>query len=369
MYAKLDRFADWLEDKSGHVAGIWVALGLIAAAAIYVRPAINTISLGVLYGRMADDPFTLIDGNYVAFRILTPLLSYLLGFRGQLIIITNLLVACTLLALVYTYFRSRTSRPGDALFAVAVMAFSLVTLTTIYYGGYTDSLTYLIVFLMWWTRRRPVWFYSLFMVGMLNRECMLFLVPWFVFLRWEERGSLGKTLAEAAIGIGLALMPYYFVRQWIAAQGEVPFRAMYYLKPLLDNPLYWLRRSYPYCGLGLFTVFKVFWIIPLMAGLAMWRSGERRQVMSMLLLLGCAFSQLVIAFDSSRMLTLAFPVMLIGLLYLFKTDSYNFRTWAGYLFVGNLLVPQLYTAANTVEIMYSLPGNILMLLLKDKVGW
>lgn len=368
-YERFDKAVGWLEERSGKLAGLWVALGLMMAAAVYVRPAVKTIALGVLYGRMAEDPFTVIDGNYVAFRILTPLLSYLLGFRGQLIILTNLLTATALIYLVYIYFRARAPRPGDALYAAAVMAFSLVTLTTVYYGGYTDSLTYLLLFLMWWLREKPVAFYLLFMLGMLNRECMLFLMPWFVFLRWECRKNLGFTLVEAMVGFCLALAPYYLVRHWIGSQGEVPFRAMYYLQPLLDDPFHWLRQSYSNWGLGLFTTLKLFWIVPLLAVIGLWRARERRQVVSMLLLIGCVFSQLIIAYDSSRMLTLAFPVVLIGLTYLLRTNAYDFRRWAGFLLLANFLVPQLYTAASTIETMYSLPGNILMLLLLGKVGW
>ena len=366
---RFDRAVGWFEERSGKLAGLWIVLGLMVCAAIYVRPAIQTTALGVLYGRMTEDPFTVIDGNYVAFRVLTPLLSYLLGFRGQLIIVTNLLIAASFLFLVYIYFRNRSPRPGDALYAAAVMAFSLVTLTTVYYGGYTDSLTYLLVFLMWWLKDKPVAFYLLFMFGMLNRECMLFLIPWFVFLRWECRKTLWLTLVEAIVGICLALVPYYLVRHWIGSHGEVPFRAMYYLKPLGNDPLHWLKQSYPYWGLGLFSTLKLFWAIPLLAGLAMWQAGERRQVISMLLLLGCVFSQLIIAYDSSRMLTLAFPVVLMGLTYLFATNAYDFRRWAGFLLLGNFLVPQLYTAASTIETMHSLPGNILSILFQGREVW
>jgi hypothetical protein len=369
MFSWFESTALWLEARFGRAAAVCAALGLLVAASLYVRPAVQTVALGNLYARMAGDPFTLIDGSYVGFRILAPLLSWLLGFRGQLIIVFNLLTAFVLLVLVYVYFRRRSPNPVDALFATAVVAFSLVTLTTIYYGGYTDSLTYLIVFLMWWARKKPVAFYFLFMLGMLNRECMLFLMPWFFFLRWESRASFWKTAVEAGVGFALALVPYYFVRQWIAAQGEVPFRAMYYLQPLLENPFYWLLKSYPHSGLGLFTVFKLLWVIPLVAAVGLWRDGERREVYSMAILLAGTSAQLILAFDSSRMLTLCFPVVLIGLVYLFRTNAFSFRGWAVPLLLGNLLVPQLYTAGHTVEIMSSVPGNLLLMILGVKDGW
>ena len=369
-YALLNSLASWFEGRFGkRSAGLGISLVLMVIAGLYVRPAVKTVALGVHYGRMAEDPFAFIPGIAVVFRILTPLISYLLGFRGQLIIITNLLMAAALLVLVYHYFRSRTPQPGDALYAAGVMAFSLVTLTTVYYGGYCDSLTYLIVFLMWWLRsNRPV-FYLLFFLGMLNRECLLFLIPWFAYLHLCECRCKWRGLLELVIGLGIALGLYYVYRSWIGSHGEVPFRARYYLEPLLEDPLHWIRYSYVYWGTGFFSVFKLLWCLPLVAGVSMWRNVLRRELFSMVLVSACAISQLVIAYDTSRMLTLSFPVVLVALLHLFKTNAFGFRGWAGYVLVGNFLVPQLYTASRYVEVMYSTPGNIIMLLLFRKDGW
>jgi len=144
---------------------------------------------------------------------------------------------------------------------------------------------------------------------------------------------------------------------------------MYYLGPLRDDPFYWLVKSYPHSGLGLFTVFKLLWAIPVVAAVGLWRDGERREVYSMAILLVCTSAQLILAFDSSRMLTLCFPVVLIGLVYLFRSNAFHFRAWAVPLFIGNLIVPQLYTAGHTVEIMNSVPGNLLLMLLGVKDSW
>lgn len=351
------------------VAALWIALGLMAAAAIYARPAVETVSLGNLYAAMASDPFTLIPGNYVGFRILTPVISYLLGLRGQLVIVTNLMFASALLVLVYLYFRKVAPEPGDAFKSAAVMAFSLVTLTTVYFGGYTDSATYLIVFLMWWNRKRPWLFYALFLLGMINRECMLFLVPWFIFLRWQTRRRLWPTLIESAIGLGAALGLYYLVRLWIASQGPVTFRVLYYLDPLKEDWTHWLERSYPYTGLGAFSAFKLFWIIPVLAAIDLWRNGRRDEVVSMGLVMAGAAAQLVIAFDSSRMFTLAFPVVVIGLQYLLLSGAFEFRRWFGYLILANFFVPQLYTAAHLLTIMQSIPGELFRMYVLGKTGW
>jgi hypothetical protein len=369
MYSKVDKIVEWLEVKAGRASAVWIALGFMVAAAIYVRPAVNTVALGNLYARMAEYPFTLIDGTYVGYRILTPLLSYFLGFRGQLIIITNLLVAAAVLALVFYYFRSRTPSPGDALYAVAVMAFSLVTLTTIYYGGYTDSMTYLLVFLMWWFRQKRWLFYVLFLLALMNRECVLFLIPWFAYLHVSEASSKKLAVVDLLTGFYLVGSVYIPFRWLVELYGSVVLTTEHYLTPMRHAPLCWFWNSYPQSILGLFTVFKLMWVIPVLAIIGLWRSGRRREVYSMLLLMACVCAQLLIAYDSSRMLTLSFPVVLLGLAYLFQSNAFSFRKWAVPLFLCNLLVPQLYTAAHIVEIMHSTPGNILMLVLGAKEGW
>jgi hypothetical protein len=340
-----------------------VVMMLILAASIYVRPATKCVVHGASYANLAENPFNFEGENALAFRILTPLISYLLGLRGNLILITNLLMAALLLVGIYRYFRAHAPRPSDALVAAAVLTFSLVTLTTVYYGGYTDSATYLIIFLMWIMRRwRPV-FYLLFFLGLLNHESLLFLIPWFAYLSSEVSSSRKKLVADLLIGFGLTVVAYGLFREWIASHRMVKFSIEYYLNPLLQDPLHWFRKSYSYQGLGLFTVFKVMWVFPVMAALSLWRRRQQRDVFSMALLLACSLSQLVVAFDSSRMLTLGFMVMVIALEHLFLVNPYRFRELVGWIFLANLAVPQLYTARNIIEVMRSLPGDLLFRLL------
>jgi len=369
MQTWFDITANWIEHKSGRAAGLWIALGLLLAAGVYVRPAVKTTILGMEYAALSDDLSRALSGSPVAFRILTPAISYLLGFRGHLIIITNLLIATALLATVYYLFRGRDFSSGDALKAAFIMAFSLVTLTTIYCGGYTDSLTYLLVFLMWWFRRKRQLFYFLFLLALLNRESVLFLIPWFAYMRFTETWPKSHAIIDLTAGYALILSLYLAFRWWVGNHGEVGLGWQYYLRPLATDPFYWLRETYPFCGLGLFTVLKLFWCIPILAGIDLWRRGDRKTVYSMCLLTVCVLAQLLVAVDSSRMLTLAFPVVLMGLLHLFRTNAFSFRSWGEYLLVGNLLVPQLYTGSHIVLVMESVPGKFLMYLIRGEGSW
>lgn len=370
VYDRIEDFLARLEDRMGRWgAASVVAVLIMLLACLYVRPAINCSALGCLYQRMAEDPFTFIKGNYVAFRILTPLLSWLIGLRGELIMVTNNLIAGIFLATIYYYFRQRSFRRVEALISVVVFGFSLVTLTTIYYGGYCDSLTYLIVLLMWWHRSKRWLYFPLLLCGLLNREAIIFLLPWFVVVGFQEHKRRLHWLLDSLLGYSLVAVIYILFRQLIMSQGEVPFDVNYYLEPLLTDPLHWLARSYPWQGLGLFSVFKVNWLIPLYVAWMMWRDRQWGGLWALALILVPICSQLLIAYDSSRMLTLGFPMMLIALEYLHRIDRTRFRGWVIPLLGFNFLIPQLYTALNIVEIMRSTPGNIISIWIFGREGW
>ncbi len=359
LYRWIDSEILLFEGRHGHImCALFAVLMLMALAAIYVRPATEPHSMGWLYAILANDPFDLSSKNPVAYRILAPTISYLAGLKGQLILITNLVFAGGLLAAIWFYFRQHQYRPSDAMVAAFVFAFSQVTLITIYYGGYTDSLTYLIIFLAWWFRNKRVVFYTLLLIGLLNRESLVFILPWFAFVTYHEAPEKKTWLIDTVVGFGLILAIYFLFRQIVGSAREVEFGVAYYLGPLLENPRHWLLRSGSNQLLGLFSVFKGYWIFVLVAMLSMWKKGDRKSVLSILILLSCTWLQMIFAFDSSRMLTLGFMVMIISLQHLLIVNPYGFRIWAPVVLLVNFLIPQWYTAARIVEHMQSLPAYL-----------
>ena len=358
-----------LEKSKGRaVVAFLVSFTLLAIAAIYVRPALATVALGKWYSILSLDPFSETP-NRVGYRILTPLISYLLGLRGDGIIITNLLGALAFLMVSYWYFRQNLINLSDAVYGTAVLAFSLVTLTTIYYGGYCDSLTYLLILLMWIKRSNMPLLALLFFLGLLNRESIIFLVPWFAFLYWTESPKKIKCVLEMLFWYGLAFGLYYIFQLWISSFREVEYTTDYYLGSLLLEPLAIFRKSYGNQGLGLFSVFKLFWIIVLMAVWSFWKQRQLRAIFSLAILAVCVWAQLFIAWDSSRLMTMAFPIMIIALVQVFKENHFAFRSWAMLLLIFNFLVPQLYTAAHITERMKSSIANLFELLFLGKSGW
>jgi len=186
--------------------------------------------------------------NVVGFRILTPLISWAVGLRGDLLLVTNLIFAAVLLGMSYRYFATRCAHPGDALFAALTLAYSLVTLTTVHYGGYTDSLTYVLLLAMWWGRHHRVLFHLCFLLGLLNRESVAFLVPWFAYLTLREVRPWWRAALDLTVGFGAAFGLYALFRAWISQGQQIKYTTGFYLAPLAADPLHWVRKSLGYCG-------------------------------------------------------------------------------------------------------------------------
>jgi len=355
--AVLRRFANGQQRRLGPVAwSALVAVALMVAASLEVAPALHVTGMGAAYAELATDPFGA-AGNPVHHRILTPLIAHLAGLRGEGIIVVNLAAAALLLLAVHLHFLRRTADPGLALLAAAALAFSLVTLTTVHYGGYTDSLTYLLIFLIWWARRRAWLLGALFLLALFNRESTLLLVPWFLWVRVAGAPRPGRALAASLAVLALATAIYTVVRtQWLAADTTTGYGLAFYVDPFLQDPTVSLRRTCGLWTLGLITVFGVLWAIPLVAAV---RPGPGRGpfVRSAAVLLGCGFAQLLFAVDTSRMWTVAFPVMILALRRLAAEPDPWLERWAPTLVIAHLLLPQLFTAFAVIEPMLSPLGQ------------
>lgn len=360
LHERLDRWVVGGEARLSRY-GFAAAMSLLwmAAAALCVRPGTRPVELGRFYAQLSLDPFAFEAGSPVGFRILTPLLSWAVGLRGEAIMVTNLVLAGLLLFAVHLLFRARAPRPGDALVASAALAFSLVTLSTIFSPSYCDPATYLAVLGMWWARGHKPLFFSIFFLGLLNRESIAFLVPWFLFLEWGEAERKGRALLVSAAGYGAALGVLLLFRAWVASQGEVVFTLEYYLGPLREDPLHFFRKTLGRQWLGLYSVFGAAWLIPAAAGAAMWRRGDRRGTASLLVLLACTWAQLFFAYDTSRMFTLGFLVMLLALDDAFAHDELRFRDWAPWVVLFSAVAPHLRTAQQRVWVMDSLLADLL----------
>jgi len=354
VYARLDRFVLRLEQRLGRLAPAAVGAAGLALACLWVRTPSEPLGLGTFYAWLSLDPFEHAAKNPVAFRPLTPWISWAVGLRGNALRFTNLYFAAALLACVFAWFRHHAPRPGDALLATAAICFSFVTLGVVFSPYYCDALTLLVVFGMWCARKRPLAFYALFAIGLFNRESLLFLVPWFAFVQLAESQQRGRTLAGQAAGYGFGLALYAAFRASAAQQGPVQYDVDYYLGPVLADPLHFFRQSARYQWAGLYSVFGPAWAIPVAGAVALWQRGERAAPLGLALLLFSVWAQLWVAIDASRLFALAFPVMIVALEELFRTDALRFREWVPWVVLLQALAPPTQAAANRFWAMDSL---------------
>jgi hypothetical protein len=350
--ARLDSILQRLEER----LGLWAAAALVAlvcmlVGAIYVRPGWEPISLGVDYAALAENPFS--PSNPAGYRILTPLLAFVLGLRGNAIVYVNVLVAWLLLIIIY--YQARRTLHGRllSLALMGMLAFSKPTLFTIHFAGYTDSTTYLLTLLMILAVRYPPLFWFLFLLNLLNREAVAFLWPFFVLLSWQASSTNRLRWAlTVAIGSGLSMGTYLAIRYILSWNMHVQYSSGYYFGPLLRDPLYWLRSTAPSYYVGVFTAFKLFWVVPV---IATWYAAKDKDYMTCLLILtliaGSA-AQSILAVDISRLLSLAFPSLLLGVDILRRhIEERQLSTWLLYLVVANFFVPQLYVTWDKIWIL------------------
>jgi hypothetical protein len=355
FYARLDAFVVGLERRLGPFASVAVGAAGLALACLWVRPASVPQGLGTYYAWLSLDPFEHAANNPVAFRPLTAWISWAVGLRGDALRYTNLFFAGVLLACVFEWFRRQAPRPGDALLATAAICFSGVTLGVVFSTYYCDALTLLVAFGMWCTRRHPLAFYGLFALGLFNRESLLFLVPWFAFVQLCESQQRARTLVSQVVGYGAGVVLYAAFRAWSAEPGgSVRYDLAYYLGPLAEDPLHFFRQSARYQWAGFYSVFGPAWAIPAAGAVAMWQRGEHARPLGLALLLVSVWAQLWVAVDSSRLFTLAFPVMIVALEELFRSGALRFREWAPWLLLLAALAPPTHAAANRFWVMDSL---------------
>jgi hypothetical protein len=333
-------------------ASLLLAVLLMLTAMLYVRPAFVSSYHGIYYAQLAAHPFQAANPN--AYRLLTPLVAYLTGLRGDKIIILNLLVALFLLAVVYYHTRRASYAPGLALAVTMMLAFTMPTLFTIYYGGYTDSTTYLLILLMLIQAKRPVLFWLLFLLALLNRESVVFLLPFFALWHLHSLNSRQLFLRSILIGPAATVALYLLFRAVVNSQTVVLHTGAFYFGPLMKDPLYWLRQVAAAYPLGFFSAFKLFWVLPVAAAFLALR--ERAYLMAALILspIICSAAQSFIALDTSRLLAMAFPSLLMAVVVLReKMGDRRLATLLLLLVLFNFAVPQIYVTSNEVSLMYS----------------
>src|SRR5689334_17293925 len=89
------------------LSSLIVGLAMVGLAMMYVQPSFNLTFHGLGFSSLSENPFDFASHNPLQYRILAPLLGYVLFLRGKLFFILPLLFAVFLLSAVYFHYRKK----------------------------------------------------------------------------------------------------------------------------------------------------------------------------------------------------------------------------------------------------------------------
>lgn len=349
--AKLER----VEARWGVAAGaIVVGAALLLGAAFYTTPAVEPRFLGVWFSQLSAAPFDFGQSNPLHFRLLGPLLGYVVGLRGDLFVFLPILFDFALLALAYAICRSRGLGPGDSFLMASLLAFSCVIFLPLASPAYTDSVSYFFILLAFGLPRRAYVSVAAFALALLNHEANVALLPALALLIGYEHSERWHRPYVVAIALTLAsLLPLVVMREVIGMRVEAVYGAGDYLS--LAYIVFNLQQIAYLAPLGAFFAFKLFWYYPLHLVLNP-KSVRRPQLLVLLAIFAGVTSQLLVAFDVTRLFVLGFPgIWLAALWWRRERGEARFRHLTWRLVAYNFLVAQYYVALEGPVFLEPLP--------------
>lgn len=354
---KTSSFLFYLEQRRGvYFTSLVVAVILLGFAAIYVTPALAPMQLGRGYASLSINPFDFSEQNNLRFRILTPLLAYLVGLRGSLYLIFPMIIALFFLSAIY-YFLRQKHNSFESVLITMLVCFSSPILFLLHFQGYVDVTSYLLIYLIIIFIKNNAIRTLLLVLLLFNHESNLFIIPGLLFLYYINSTNRIKAIAYGGMSILLAIIPFYYYRKFITGISPVEYNFDMYYSQISQN----INSITSHIGIGCFYSFKLFWLIPLIAIYYYWKEKNWQQLILFFLIIFGSLGQLIIASDTSRLMGLAFPAILFGAVKLkeqWGKEVFLRRTF--YLILFNFLIPQFYVGQSVMIPFYPLPVSIIL---------
>lgn len=313
----LDRF-DALLDRWYARQGVWVcsllvAMGLLVVAHSYVNGGIEPVSHGVHYAAASEGPFNLSYANEFRTRMFAPLIGWVFHLRGPLYVLVPWLFLAGTLALVNVWFRREGAAPMLGLSIMLALAFSPVIFHSMIGPGFVEGVSYFFLAMGLVYVRRTVVSCACMAAAVMTHEASVFLIPaWLLLL--PQQGRLVRSSFQRMALLAVMLLPYAVFRAWVAHYDATTLTTTFYFSKqnidacLAVGPLATLK--------GIFGVFRLHWLV---VGLAFLMGGPANVRLRWALLLVVSLClTLIIAFDTTRMLCWAFPVLAVSAVELSK---------------------------------------------------
>ena len=282
-----------------------VPLALAAGAAAFAVSLLMlpaqwaTWSSGDDFARMSVAP--LAGNGPFPHRMLGPLLAHLLGLSGDRYWLFSHGMLVTFLAAVFaTAVHAGCSLLGAFVLTLVV---SITGAVEVFKGyvGYAEPTSFVLLLASAALVRRPGWFWTLMLLGLLNHENLLFFWPW---LLDRKAKSAGLRWGDA-VGAAVVLALYWLERQWLTTG-------------ILPASLYVSHQKLPFiAGAWILAVLGIvvwFGVLPVLLAWHAWFDGWRRAGTSIVLALGAFFGMTFLANDLQRFVGfLAIPVTFAGI--------------------------------------------------------
>ncbi len=352
--------ASGLENKWGLLpVSLLAGVVILLSSCVFVWPKVALEYHGIGYAELSKNIFNQDQENELRYRVFSPFIGWLTQMKGNRFQVIPWSFLILFLSAVYYEFRRMKYQPALAFLASALMGFSCTTFLPLRSPGYVDPASYLFIFLIFTRIRNTPLVALLLALALLNHESVVFLLPailgyhFFIHLQENSRTSqnLGDTLKFAG-SLALAFIPFLLYRHWVNQHQTVHLSLSYYLSK--GNILECLNVTLIYAPMAAFYAFRLFWFFPLWAAWNNWQNGLKLKSLWYALTLLLIASQLIIAFDTTRLFILAFPLIIIGLTDLTKSYGEKFITRKGWqLFALNLLILPYFVGRDQVFHLHS----------------
>jgi hypothetical protein len=260
-----------------------------------------------------------------------------------------LIAAAALLATVHAHYRRRGFSPGTSAGMAAILATSTPVLFTLYFAGYTDTTTYLLVFLCLALRRSAAAVGACYALALLNHESALFAAPWIGWAAFAARPSRARAGA-VLLAIVVPVLLLIGARQLLSGTGKVVFDPTYYVR---STNVGIVATCLP---LGVFFAFKLLWVFVVLGVFHLVRGGRIGTALWCGAVILCSVAQVGVASDTSRLVALSFPAVLCGAEVVREVqgeERFSRLLWGAVLW--NLLVPQYYVGQSFAIPLHPVP--------------
>ena len=347
-HAMKDRPVLWQRivlDHGTALSSILLGSLLFVLAAIYIGPSFEPAFLGVYHAKLSNAPFDMDHPNWMRLRILAPLIGYILHLRGPLFFLVPWAFLLLFVIRVQHVGQRASGSWIHATLVASSVAFSCTTFIPFMAPGYVDAVAYFCVLFCFIPGvSHPL--AALFMaLAVASHESALALLPAAIHYRWMQKRDMRTPLVFLG-WLLVFMLPYVCYRAWASASDPSTLQVSYYLT--ITNIRSQIRGILPTLW-GIFLAFRLYWIIPLAALVLSIRKGDHAQAVLILLIVAGSGSLLLVAYDTTRLMCMAYPAILLGSIQLIKSlpPMLTLR-FGALLFALNFLITPAMVASETV---------------------